>query len=234
MESRPVKIWLGEIAMDEADYPLHLSMLDENERQQANNFKNDQIRRNYVVIHAQLRKLLGNAVDTPPEKLRILKAQHGKPYLAGFPNVTFNLSHTANWAALAIAYRCDIGIDIGIDIELCKARANMAALVEKCFGEEEKHYWRQLPENLKAYEFYRFWTRKEAFVKATGRGISLGLKQCTINPYCPNEFMKIPEGFGATSEWRIHDLDIKNTEAIAGALAVKSNENILIERFSFP
>lgn len=218
MENRSVKVWLGDIESNEKAYPTHWSMLDKNERQQANNFKNDPLRQRYVAIHAKLRVLLAQTVDVDPSGLRILKAQHGKPYLADYPDVAFNLSHTANMMAAAIAFH----YELGIDIEWCKPRANLSALVEKCFADEEKRYWQQLPDSKKLPEFYRFWTRKEAFVKATGRGIALGLKQCVINPNKPSEFLKIPEEFGPPSDWPIHDIRLDKEPSIVGALVMNT------------
>lgn len=208
-----ITLWRGDIAASEADYEQYWRILDQAEQQHASNIKNEQLHRRYVEIHARLRILLGDAVNTPPEQLRIHKAEHGKPYLVDYPKLAFNLSHTANKMVLAIAYDCELGVDI----ELCKPRTNLAALVDKCFAEEEKNYWQQLPKAQQKQAFYRFWTRKEAFVKATGRGIALGLNQCVINPENQNELLRIPAGYGQTGEWFIQDIDMD--AFICGALA---------------
>jgi 4'-phosphopantetheinyl transferase len=162
-----------------------------------------------------------------PAQLRIHMAQQGKPYLADYPEVAFNLSHTADKMAVAMAYNCDLGIDI----EQCKARTNLAALVEKCFGEEEIGHWENLPDSLKMEEFYRFWTRKEAFVKATGIGIALGLKQCVINPGNPACLLRIPQAVGYPSEWQILDLPLGRP--IYGAVAIKSPDKLRVELVAF-
>lgn len=226
MDSLSVKIWFGEISISEADYPYQLSLLNENEQRQAENFKNDPLRRRYVANRAKLREILAHVVDCNPANLRIEIAQHGKPYLADYPEIDFNLSHTGNNIAVAIGRRCQVGIDI----ELCKTRSSLSALVEKCFDREEKNYWQQLPESLKTQEFYRFWTRKEAFVKATGRGIALGLTSCVINPSRPSTFLRIPEEFGLPLEWRIHDMNHLSDTSMAGALVIKTDKKLSIEQ----
>ncbi|MEQ1486685.1 4'-phosphopantetheinyl transferase superfamily protein [Methyloglobulus sp.] len=208
-----IKLWHGDIAASEADYGQYWQILDQVEQQHACNIKNGQLHQRYVEIHARLRILLGDAVNAPPEQLRIVKAEHGKPYLIDYPKLAFNLSHTANRMVVAIAYDCALGVDI----ELCKPRTNLAALVDKCFAEEEKNYWQQLPKAQQKQAFYRFWTRKEAFVKATGRGIALGLNQCVFNPDNLNELLRIPDGYGETGEWMIQDIDMDMF--IYGALA---------------
>jgi 4'-phosphopantetheinyl transferase len=212
-----IKIWLGDIAAQDDGYQRYWGILDQTEQQHALTIKNGQIHRRYVEVRARLRILLGDIVNANPDQLRINKAEHGKPYLVDYPEVAFNLSHSADKLAIAITYNCELGIDI----EQCKPRKNLAALVDKCFGEEEKSYWQQLPEHQQTQAFYQFWTRKEAFVKATGKGIAIGLKQCVINPFNPVELLRIPKGYGELNEWRIQDIDMG--AAMCGALAIKNN-----------
>lgn len=213
MEQADINLWQGEIAATEADYPYHWQILDPAEQRHANAFKNEPLRRRYVEIHAQLRIVLAGAVNTTPEQLRIHNAEYGKPYLVDYPDLAFNLSHTGNKMVVAIAHNCDLGVDI----EQCKPRKNLAALVDKCFAEEEKSYWQQLPESQQTQAFYHFWVRKEAFVKATGRGIALGLQHCVVNPKNISEFLSIPKAYGKANEWLVQPID--HGETICGALA---------------
>lgn len=228
MDSPTIKLWHGDCAGSETKYPHYWRILDQTEQQHANSIKNVQLHRRYVEVHARLRILLGDAVNTAPEQLRIQKAEFGKPYLVDYPDLTFNLSHTGNMMVVAIAYNCELGIDI----EQCKPRENLAALVDKCFAEEEKSYWQDTPVPQQTQVFYRFWTRKEAFVKATGRGIALGLRQCVINPQNPRELLRIPDGYGQASEWLIKDIDLG--ESICGAVAAKSKDVNHIARMDVP
>ena len=128
------------------------------------------------------------------------------------PDLAFNLSHTADNLLIAIGWNCQLGVDI----EDCKQRTNLSGLVDKCFAAEEATYWSQLPEDQKLSAFYRFWTRKEAFVKATGHGISLGLNQCVINPENTTEFLSVPDHCGKASAW--HALEIDSEKGICSAL----------------
>jgi 4'-phosphopantetheinyl transferase len=216
-----IKLWHGEIAAKESDYQKYWQVLDSTEQQHASSIKNKHLHKRYVEIHAQLRIVLGDATDAAPEQLRIHKAEYGKPYLADFPDLAFNLSHTANKMVVAMAYNCALGVDI----EQCKLRKTLAALVDKCFAQEEKSYWQQLPEAQQAQAFYQFWVRKEAFVKATGRGIALGLNQCAINPKNHNEFLTIPQAYGKANEWLIQDIDMG--ESIRGALVVSQQQEYI-------
>lgn len=215
MDRSTINVWQGGIAAKESCFQHYWDMLEQTEQQYANTMKNVHLRNRYVSVHAQLRIQLAKTVNIAPTQLRILKSKYGKPYLADFPNLAFNLSHTANKMVVASGY----DTELGIDIEQCKPRTNLASLVDKCFASEEKDYWRQLPVSQQLPGFYRFWTRKEAFVKATGRGIALGLKQCVINPRKQSEFLRIPKDYGAASNWLIEEIEVYET--IYGALVVK-------------
>lgn len=204
MNTDTIQIWHGDIAAGDAHYKSYWRVLDAAEQAHAVKMTNDLLRKRYVEVHGRLRKVLAQILNEPPEKIRINKAEHGKPYLADNPQLAFNLSHSAGEMVIAVGWRCQLGVDV----EICKPRANLSGLVDKCFAEEEAAYWRALPEHQKIMEFYRFWTRKEAFVKATGRGIGLGLEHCVINPEKPAEFLRVPPDCGQASAWRVLDLHL--------------------------
>ena len=219
MDSVEIKLWQGEITATEADYPQNLGILDATEQQYAEGIKNEQFRKRYVEIHARLRRVLGENVNAAPEHLRIHKAEYGKPFLVDYPDLAFNLSHTANKMVIVTAYHCDLGVDI----EQCTPRKNLAALVDKCFAEEEKTFWQQLPQSQQLRAFYQFWTRKEAFVKATGRGIALGLNECVINPEKPLEWLRIPNAYGQAGDWLIQEIEMGGM--VCGAIAFRKRGN---------
>jgi len=207
-----IQIWHDTIAIDDADYPHYWYLLDAAEQGHAEKMRTDALRKRYVIVHGRLRRVLADILNEPPEKIRLAKAEHGKPYLADTPELAFNLSHSADAMVIAVGKNCRLGVDI----EQCKARTSLAGLVNKCFGEEEIAYWQQLPDAEKTRQFYRFWTRKEAFVKATGRGISLGLNRCVVNPENPAEFLSVPEDYAPAAQWRIFDLTLN--QPVCGAL----------------
>ena len=226
--SEIIEIWHGKVTVENAYYQAYWRVLDEAEQTQAGKFKNALLHQRYVEIHGRLRNLLAQMLDQPPERIRIKNTEHGKPYLADYPELAFNLSHTADWLIIAVARNCQLGVDI----EICRQRNNLPGLVSKCFSEEEAAYWSQLPETQKYRAFYRTWTRKEAFVKATGYGIALGLNQCVINPENPAEFLRVPVKCGAASAW--HVLDIELEEGICGALVADKKFSVINQIVSSP
>jgi 4'-phosphopantetheinyl transferase len=204
MNTDTIQIWHGNIAAEDGHYQNYWRILDAAEQARAGGFKNELLRKRYVEAHGRLRNILARTLNEPPEKIRIHNTGYGKPYLADNPALAFNLSHSASAMVIAVSWNCQLGVDV----EHCKSRTSLAGLVDKCFAEEEIAYWNKLPETQKTAEFYRFWTRKEAFVKATGHGIALGLNCCVINPENQTEFLRIPVDCGLASTWHVLDMDL--------------------------
>jgi 4'-phosphopantetheinyl transferase len=198
------------------------NVLDSNEKIQADKFKNPVLRDRYVRAHGQLRTVLAHYVNAAPASLRIAKTSHGKPYLVDYTELAFNLSHTSNVMVLAIAKQCQLGVDI----EQCKPRGNLADLVAKCFSDAEASYWQQLNADQQHRQFYQFWTRKEALVKATGLGISLGLKHCVINPANPQQFLTVPAQCGLATQWHNRDLTLDDDTLCAALVANQPIERV--------
>lgn len=217
MNTDIIQIWHGNIAADSANYQDYRRVLDIAEQTHAGKMKIDLLHKRYVEVHGRLRYLLAGILNEAPEKIRIAKAEHGKPYLIDAPELAFNLSHSASAMVVAVGWNCRLGVDV----EYCKPRTGLSGLVDKCFAEEESAYWHKLADDRKVAGFYRFWTRKEAFVKATGRGIGLGLNQCVVNPESPREFLRVPAEYGPASTW--HALDVALGQDICSALVTDKN-----------
>ncbi|WP_422553170.1 4'-phosphopantetheinyl transferase family protein [Methylovulum miyakonense] len=199
-----IGLWHGQLADDDALSQHYVPLLSTDEWARAESLSNPLMRLRHIEVRGRLRMLLADSLQQAPAQLRIARTGEGKPYLPDHPQLVFNISHTANYLAIAIARDCQLGVDI----ERCRPRANLAALVDKCFAEEEASYWYSLPDNQKQSAFYHFWTIKEAFVKATGRGIALGLNQCVVNPLQPDKFLRLPDAYGAVEGWGIVGLEL--------------------------
>lgn len=203
------------------------ALLSPEEQQFAKTFRNEKLKTQHLAVRIAVRQILATYLNQATGKINIAKTIHGKPYLLDYPQIQFNLSHSAETLLVAIS---EIGA-IGVDIEYAKpSRRDFSGLVTKCFAKAEQDYWQGLAESDKLSEFYRFWTRKEAFVKAVGHGISMGLQECEIvsgkSPY----FQKIPEIYGKPSDWRVFDLAL--SAHLYGALVIE-NQQIGLD-FSLP
>lgn len=194
-------------------------ILSPKEQNFAQTIRNESLKKQHLTVRIALRRILASYLKQAATKINLSKTVHGKPYLADYPEIQFNISHSADVLLVAIS---QVGA-VGVDIEQAKfQRRDFSGLVGKCFSQSEIEYWNALPEMEKAAEFYRFWTRKEAFVKAVGRGLAIGLQHCVIDPGKQPYFISLPENYGKPSEWRLFDLPLK--EGLYGALVVESSK----------
>jgi len=210
MTANFVEIWHGEILPEEPEKQDYYLLLNTDEKEKAAAFKRPEVEKKYIKTRGVLRKVLGNYINQPPQQLLIKTAEHGKPFIEQ-QGLYFNLSHTGNKFVIAVS-NCG---EVGVDIEQYRQRLSLSGLVDKCFSVQEKEYWLSLPEEQKTTMFYRFWVRKEAFVKAVGRGIALGLDQCVVNPHKQNHFLSIPDEYGLAADWKIVDIALNKEDVCA-------------------
>ncbi len=188
-------------------------VLSPDERHRAARFVFDRDRDRYVAGRAGLRTILGRYLGQPPERVGFSYGAHGRPDVA---DSTFNLSHTGDLAALAVLR--DPAMELGLDIEA--VRPIEMAVAEAHFASSEMAELRALPEAERVAAFHRCWTRKEAYLKARGRGLTTDLQSfgVTLAPWRPPR-LTFCHGDEA-ADWTLRDLDV--APGVAGALAVRS------------
>jgi 4'-phosphopantetheinyl transferase len=168
----------------------------------------------FVAAHAALRRALGAALDVPPRELRFEREEGGRPRLAD-GELAFSLSHSGRRALVALARTPEVGVDVearrrgGLDLERVAARsfspAERAALAVLTSAEREE-------------AFHRIWTRKEAYVKALGRGLYHPLDAFDVSCSADARFLAFRDG-SRIDEWGLLDLDAG--EGYAAALALR-------------
>jgi 4'-phosphopantetheinyl transferase len=185
-----------------------VSSLSTDEAVRAGRFHRPQDRELFVRGRAWLRGVLGNYLGVPPQDVRFVIGEHGKPALAA-PHawLQFNLSHTGSLALLALTR---VGA-VGIDVEAIRAMSDMAAIARRQFAPSERLRWSQLPPDQQPSAFYACWTRKEAFVKALGAGLSLPLDgfEVAFEPARPAALLSIdgsPQRAAGWSMWAFEPL----------------------------
>jgi 4'-phosphopantetheinyl transferase len=159
--------------------------LSTDERERAGRFYFQRDRDQFVARRGILREILGRLLRLPPGELAFSYGPRGKPYLAGLshrPLLHFNMAHSGPLAVYAVS--CEH--EVGIDVERFRPLPELNILVEQCCSPAEIGLWRSLSEDEQIEFFIQCWTRKEAFLKANGEGISEALNQ--IEPsFAPNE-----------------------------------------------
>jgi len=159
-----VRVWRVELDRPEKEVAALGGVLTADELLRAGRMKSEQGRIRAVVTRAALRKLLAQEVGRKPEEIAFSVGSHGKPRLDdSSAGVRFNLSHSAGLALIAIAHDAEVGVDL----EEIKPRADLRGVARRVFTQAE----REAVEIGGETAFYHHWVAKEAFVKATGRGI---------------------------------------------------------------
>ncbi len=152
-------------------------LLSTDERQRAERFHFERDRRRFVVGRGLLRTVLGRYLQVSPDCLQFRYGPQGKPALAGGNGLHFNVSHSGELALYAVA----LEREVGVDIERIASLKEVDDLAERCFSERENIVLRSLPAERRQQAFYTCWTRKEAYLKATGKGLSLPLDQFDVS-----------------------------------------------------
>jgi 4'-phosphopantetheinyl transferase len=225
MEKSIIQLWFADLT--QGDYSKSWALLSPSERYRAESLKVIKVRQRFVISRAILRQLLADYMGVNCAAVELFQGPFGKPYVRQRKGeqVVFNLSHTGDH--LVIALGCQR--QIGIDIEVCRKRVNLDSLAEKCFSDSELRQWQQLESEDKKVTFYRIWTRKESFVKAVGRGISLGLKLCEMSIRAPVKVLSVPNNCGQPSDWRVIDLNVPL--GLSAAMTTDGSECKLIYRY---
>jgi 4'-phosphopantetheinyl transferase len=217
-----IHIWLG--VLDQLEYGLNRFMqtLSTDEHRRAARFHFREDRQQFIARHGMLRMLLGCYQSVKPGDLRFYDGKNGKPKVANFPDkrtIHFNLSHSEGVALFAFARNHEIGVDL----ERIREIPEMEQIVDRFFSAREKTFFRALPQDMKRDAFLNCWTRKEAFIKAIGEGLSWPLDTCDVAsvPGKGDASLLRAGGPGEVPAWSLHTF--RPAREFVGALAVKCN-----------
>src|SRR5581483_5501651 len=158
------RVHVVELDRPESEVAALGGVLTADELLRAGRMRAEEQRRRAIVTRAELRRLLARETGRKPEEIVFAAGPHGKPRLDDTAaGVRFNLSHSAGLALIAIAHDAEVGVDV----EEVRPRSDLRGVGRRVFTEAE----REAVELGGEAAFYRHWVAKEAFVKATGRGI---------------------------------------------------------------
>lgn len=213
-----VDVWLTDLDLGaESIGQLRRSLSDE-ERDIAAKFHFAVDRGRYIAAHGFLRAVLSRYLPLAPADIAYAPDSYGKPGLRGSSaasNLSFNLAHSQALAACALA----VNRAVGVDIERCQFIEDLETVARHTFAPAEYAALLVLPEARRQRAFYACWTRKEAYVKAVGRGLSLSLKTftVTVDPDAAPRLNAAEPDLGS-QRWTITNLNI--SEDFVGALVV--------------
>jgi len=182
-------------------------LLSADERARAARFRFPEYGERFTATRGVLRLLLGGYLDAAPESLCFAYGDHGKPFLSGphsHSGLRFNLSHSHLIALYALTkYR-----EVGIDVEYPRPKTNWAKIAARFFAKGEVEALQNLPAALQREGFFNCWTRKEAYLKARGEGITIALDSFTVSlkPGEPAALLSSDKDPEEVGRWRLQGL----------------------------
>jgi 4'-phosphopantetheinyl transferase len=210
-----VQLWDVTLDCDGAELKRLQSFLSQDEQARAARFHFARDAHRFIAGRGLLRETLALYLSLPAAQLRFAYGEWGKPYLAEHPSLCFNLAHSDSRALIVVARE----VEVGVDIERVRTDLQIAALANLALCEAEKCMLRQLHGTAQQEAFFQLWTRKEAYIKADGRGISLPLPQLDVSN-SDGRITRLDEQSGTWQtcrQWRLRAVEAGSNYAAAVA-----------------
>jgi 4'-phosphopantetheinyl transferase len=220
-----IDFWRAALDLPERIIKDYKQTLSIDERERADKYFFDQDRNRFIVRRGILRTILSNYLNAEPSLVKFCYSETGKPAVAASSkadSMRFSLSHSEGIALYAFTR----DTKIGVDIEYIRAISEMDQIADHFFSAKENAVFRDLPESLKKDAFMICWTRKEAFIKAIGDGLSYTLDkfEVSLRPGEPSRLRYIEGNSPAVSVWFIQDLMAGSKFAAAYAVEGKAHQ----------
>lgn len=215
-----IHVWCASLDDPVSRFQMLSQTLSADERTRAQRFYFEKDRRHFIIRRGILRTILGRYLNIEPHQVQFCYGYNGKPALAdafGKGRIHFNLSDSEGLAL----YGFSRDHEIGVDIEHIHDVPEMDQIAEQFFSVRENDVFRTLPKSKKKEAFFNCWTRKEAFIKAIGDGLSRPLDKFDVS-LVPGERARLQRMDGdskGASRWSIQEL--KLALGFTGAFAVE-------------
>lgn len=218
----PDQIHVWRIALEATFHATALTaLLSPDEQSRAHAFRFPEHHARYIIAHASLRRILARYTRIAPQDLIFATDAFGKPELIRSESaLRFNLAHSENLALCAITSNAPIGVDV----EFIKSIENLADIAARFFSPREAAALRALPVDQHTRGFFNCWTRKEAYIKAIGKGLSQPLDQFDVSlaPGEPARFLFARDDPSISERWSLIAFD--PAPGYVGAIAIPARD----------
>ena len=215
-----VHVWASWLARGDDALRELAALLSAEERERAGRFRFERDQRRYVAGRALLRRLLAWYLDEDPASLRFVVGGHGKPALAdrGERTIDFNVAHADDLVLFAVTR---VG-PVGVDVERVHAMPDLDQVAAVSFSARERAELATVQPASRTDAFFRCWTRKEAYIKAIGDGLSHPLDRFDVSlaARAGSHLLALDGDESRARAWSV--LDVAPTDGYAGAVAIES------------
>lgn len=215
-----VQLWHFKVDEFSKEVESYAKLLSQKETASADSYKFAKDRTIYILARGLLRILSGRYLNEIPENIKFDYGEYGKPDYKFQTSLKFNISHSGNMIVMAFTRN----FDIGVDIEKLKDDFDVIDIAQHFFSPDEIQTLEALPEKEQVHGFYRCWTRKEAFIKAKGSGLSFVLTSFSVSLDADRaELLRTDWDTGEKVEWRMFSFEPE--EGYLGALSIRANSS---------
>lgn len=172
LHNNDIHIWLINMEDYQQKIDSCKDILSQDEQEKTNKFASKLLKKSFIISRAFLRIILSKYLKTIPQEIYFTYNNKGKPQLdtEALLSIKFNLSHKNNYVIYGFSYH-----NIGIDLEKIDDKIKVEKIAQRFFCNDEFNYLKTLDSKVKIEYFLKLWTKKEAYLKAIGKGLSGGL-----------------------------------------------------------
>ena len=213
MAAAEVHVWAVPLNGDPDPFE---SLLSSSERERLSRYRFADHQRRYQIGHGALRQILAGYLDVAPTEIAFRTGPRGKPHLVG-DGLHFNLSHSGKLALIGVAQT-----ELGVDVEKVRHLESLTPIAQRHFSNSEFETLDELQGEARELAFYRCWTRKEAYIKALGEGLSMALDSFEVSLSEEPQFLACHDGRENPAEWSM--LDVSPGPEFVGAIAMRAKQ----------
>lgn len=220
LNTSSVHVWFAPLDVEDTRLQFYWATLSQDERRRAEKFSFDLHRTHFIVGRGILRHILGRYLFVAPDSIRFEYNAFGKPSLELSPGrapLYFNMAHSNDCALFAFT----LDGAVGVDIEYIRDDIQIEQTGALVFSTGELAALGSIPPERQHHTFFKFWTRKEAYIKGVGQGLTMPLRQFDVR-HTPEQPVRY-EGEAMRSfqpnDWFVRDIDL--TEAYCAAVAMQ-------------
>lgn len=226
VDSQSIHIWRVSLLVDAADESELFQLLTADEQKRAQRFLFDKHRRRFTAGRAKMRRLLAGYLHCEPLDIQFQYTNLGKPSIAD-TRLSFNFTNSNDLALLAATQ----DLELGIDTEELREMSDMEGLAKRFFHPDEIATIMAANDSLvRRSQFFRCWTRKEAVLKATGKGLTHPLDQLCVTVNEPAKMVSLDGETTEAASWSLEHFDPQEDYVASVAYRAERRELMFLQR----